>query len=111
MSLHCTLTYHILALQAAAKALRTQGDLPSDFARLLIQGLKLVLELNAFQFNKRLFLQTKGTAMGTRVAPSSACLTMGDIEKKILTNATLKPYLWLRYIDDIFVIWTHDPDN
>ncbi len=84
---------HIDALQSATRALLKDGSLDSDFIQLLIQGLKLVLELNAFQFNHRIFLQTKGTAMGTRVAPSSACFTMGDIDQKILDYQSQTSYL------------------
>ncbi len=67
--------------------------------------------INAFQFNHNKFLQIKGTAMGTRMAPSSACLTMGDIENKILSSTGPQPLLWLRYIDDNLVIWTHGPEQ
>lgn len=77
----------------------------------LIQCLKYVLELSAFQFNSRIFLQTKGSAMGTRVALSSACLTMGRLEEKFLDSAPIKPIVWLRYIDDIFAIWTNGEDS
>ena len=46
--------------------------------------------------------------MGTKVAPSYACLFMGWLEKLMLKNwsdkdPNSKPYLWRRYIDDIFL--------
>ena len=31
---------------------------------------------------------------------------MHDLESQLLDLAPVKPYLWLRYIDDIFMIWT-----
>ena len=40
---------------------------------------ELVLTLNAFQFEDKFFLQIKGTAMGTRMAPSYANLFMGKV--------------------------------
>ena len=98
---------HADSLRSASKALRGDTSIEPQFKNLLIRGLKLVLELNAFQFNGRFFQQIRGTAMGTRVAPSSACLTMGDLEDTFLTTAINKPTLWLRYIDDIFCIWPH----
>ena len=48
-----------------------------------------------------------GTAMGTKCAPSYANIFMGKIEEKLLTNFHLQPLLWVRFIDDIFMIWTH----
>ena len=43
--------------------------------------------------------------MGTRMAPSYASLFMGKLEKKFLDSCNLQPLLWLRFLDDIFMIW------
>lgn len=56
-------------------------------------------------------LQTKGTSMGAAWAPEYACLHLGLWEEEDVF--TLPQYLvhvktWIRYIDDIFVIWTGD---
>ena len=72
----------------------------------LTQLLTYVLHLNNFEFNGSTYLQTGGTSMGTRVAPSLANLFMSKLEEKILKNSTHKPALYLRYIDDIFLIFT-----
>ena len=40
------------------------------------------------------------------MAPTYANLFMHDLESRLLDLAPIKPYLWLRYIDDIFMIWT-----
>lgn len=45
--------------------------------------------------------------MGTCMAPSYANIFMGILETDIIEKFPIKPYLWLRYIDDIFMIWTH----
>ncbi len=53
------------------------------------------------------YLQVGGTAMGTRLAPSYANIFMGRLEQNILKTLEtkgLKPALYLRYIDDIFII-------
>ena len=47
------------------------------------------------------YLQVKGTAMGTHMAPSYANLFMGFLEQDFLHSAVEKPSLWLRFIDDI----------
>ena len=65
----------------------------------------LILTKNHFQFNEKNYLQKLGTAMGTRMAPSYASLFMGKLEKKILDSCNLQPLLWLRFLDDIFMIW------
>ena len=53
---------------------------PQEFA---IQGLKRILENNTFNFGNH-FLQTKGTAMGTNVAPTYATVTLGYLEYRLL---------------------------
>ena len=35
---------------------------------------------------------------------------MADLEKRLLSDIDLKPYIW-RYIDDIFVIWGHGEES
>ena len=36
---------------------------------------------------------------------------MDDLERKIISASTLKPYMWLRFIDDVFMIWTHGEER
>jgi hypothetical protein len=47
-----------------------------------MEGLKLVLENNSFAFSDHHYLQTKRTAMGTKVAPTYATRTLGFLENK-----------------------------
>ena len=67
--------------------------------------ISLVVENNVFEFNDKHYLQTQGTAMGTKMAPAYANLFMGKIENK-LQAMTDKIFIWKRFIDDIFIIWT-----
>ena len=48
--------------------------------------------------------------MGTRMAPSYVNLFMGKLEREAHKNAPFKPYVWWRFIDDIFMVWTGE-DN
>ena len=73
----------------------------------LITLLGLVLKKNNFQFNGVNFLQIGGTAMGTKVAPSFAITYMGAFEEKHVYTYRLQPLMYIRYIDDIFIIWQH----
>ena len=43
--------------------------------------------------------------------PSYACLFMDRIENDILDSELVNPWLWLRYIDDIFFIWKKGEDK
>ncbi len=78
--------------------------------RHLDQMLHFILKRNYFEFNNEFYLQTMGTAIGTSFAPNYANIFMSISESKMLTTAPegLKPLFWIRYIDDIFSIWTHD---
>ena len=73
--------------------------------------LEKVLTMNNFDFAGRHFLQVGGTAMGTKVAPSFANTFMGWFEDQFVYTYPKQPLLWIRYIDDIFQIWTHGLDE
>ena len=66
-----------------------------------------VLKNNFFEFNGEVKQQKCGTAIGTKFAPPCACIFMDEVETEFLKSQELQPFLWLRYIDDIFFIWTH----
>ena len=74
--------------------------------RSLMKLLDCVLHMNNFEFNDENYLQVGGTAMGSRVAPSYACIFLSQLEKKLLARAPHKPDLYLRYIDDIFCVFS-----
>lgn len=73
---------------------------------LLGKALRLILQENLFQFmiNKWNYLQTQGTAMGTKMAIAFANIFMGGIEKQIVKESAHKPLAWKCYIDDIMLI-------
>ena len=52
----------------------------------IINGLKIVLENNIFAFNGLFYKQIKGTAMGTKVAPTYASLDIGYMEEILIIN-------------------------
>ena len=73
----------------------------------IIEFLELVLTNNHFEFSGNYYHQPSGTAMGTKLAPSYANLFMTTFEEKYVYTYPLKPALWKRFIDDIFMIWPH----
>ena len=44
--------------------------------------------------------------VSTKMAPSYANIFMGVFEKQMLSTYHHKPFIYFRYIDDIFMIWT-----
>ena len=49
--------------------------------------------------------------MGTALAPNYTNIFMDKFETKALENYPLKPLLWKRFIDDIFMVWTHGEEQ
>ena len=70
--------------------------------RFLREMLGLIVNENSFQFNGENYLQTHGTAMGTKMAVSFANIFMAKIETSLIQQSETKPKEWRRYIDDIF---------
>lgn len=64
-----------------------------------------------FSFEDQIYKQIQGAPMGSPLSPVLANIYMEEFEQKALATSTLKPSLWLRYIDDIFVIWPHGQSN
>ena len=94
---------------ALQKYRSTPGIKPTNSSLITLLG--LVLKKNNFQFNGINFLQVAGTAMGTKVAPSFAITYMGDFEDKHVYTYKLQSLLYLRYINDIFVVWQHGEEE
>ena len=72
---------------------------------------ELVPKRNVFEFNKKYFIQTSGTAIGTKPAPGYASLYLSIFERNMLNQHPIKPTIRLRYVDDIFMIWNDSEDK
>ena len=101
---------HKEGLAAVKKALETRED-KSISTETLLELCELVLKNNIFEHNGRTFKQKRGTAIGTKLAPPYAILFMDSLETGFLESSQLKPLVWWRYIDDIFLIWQHGEDS
>ena len=82
---------------------KDNAPIPTHYLR---EMLRLILKENSFQFNGKHYLQTHGTAMGTKTAVSFANVFMAHTETTIRSKQNrFKPTVWKRYIDDIFPLW------
>jgi len=73
--------------------------------------IELCLRLTYFEFQGRFFEQMDGGAMGSPLSPVVANLFMEAFESRALEQASLRPSMWVRYVDDTFVIWPHTDEE
>ncbi|XP_078095826.1 uncharacterized protein LOC144510206 isoform X2 [Mustelus asterias] len=78
-----------------------------QFPDAILHLIRFILDHNIFTFNNQFFIQTHGTAMGTKFAPQYANIFMHRFEQDFFTARDLQPMLYTRYINDIFFLWTH----
>ena len=83
---------------------RSNSTVPTET---LCDLLRIILTMNNFEFDDKHYLQIHGTATGNKMAPSYANLFLAKFETDALSHAPHQPHTWRRYIDDIFMIWTH----
>ena len=104
---------HNEGIEACRKALNSTGHLSRSHLKIesICDFMRMILTMNNFEFDNNYYIQSHGTAMGTRMAPAYANLFMGDLERKLLAQSPLKPFIWWRYIDDIFMVWTHGEEK
>ena len=58
-------------------------------------------------FNDQNYLQTCGTAIGTKMAVALGNIFTAKIEIEILDKGAKKPFVWKRYINDISLLHTN----
>ena len=73
--------------------------------------LEHILKKNYFEFDNQVYLQISGTVMGTHCAPNYAIIFMAELEEAFLEQTLHKPRIWLRFIDDIFMVWSHGEEQ
>ena len=71
----------------------------------------IVLKHNYFELGKDVYHPILGTAIGKKFAPHYPNIFMAGLEEEIFEKSHFQPYLWLRYLDDIFCIWTEGLEN
>ena len=101
---------HGEGLEAIREALDRREN-PNVATDTLVGLASLVLESNYFEFNDRFYRQKLGTAIGTKFAPAYANLFMTGLEERLLKESVDTPIVWMRFIDDVFFIWTHGEEK
>ena len=83
-----------------------QGFNSASFKRLL----ELAVMDSHFIFNKKVYKQVDGMAMGSPLGPTFANIFMCYLEKLILDQCPLsfKPIYYRRYVDDTFVLYKEE---
>ena len=66
-----------------------------------------ILTHSNFVFEDHNYLQISGTAMGTKIVSCFAKLFMASIEQTFIDNSPLTSLFYVRFIDDIPIIWNH----
>ena len=96
------------------EAVETILERKSIGTRIISTFLPLVLTLNNFVFNSLVgnYLQIKSWAMGTKCAPSYANVFIDLFEERYIYPLIEKiSKIYLRFIVDIFLIWTETTDQ
>jgi hypothetical protein len=99
------------ALKVIESYLRKDSDLSNRTPLKVEHLLKLAefcLNTTYFMYEGNYYKQTHGAAMGSPVSPVVANIYMEDFEKRALSSAPHPPALWLRYVDDTFVLIQED---
>ena len=93
-----------LAVEAVKQAFQEHPN-PKRPDQEIIDLLKVNLEGNDFVFFEQHYLQTYGTSMEKVFAPHYADIFMAYQEKEALATCPIRPVVYLRFLDAIFIIW------
>ena len=71
---------------------------------------RLCVNATIFTYSGDVYQQRFGVAMGSPLSPILANLCMEFLERNHVNSLPnhIKPIFWVRYVDDIFVIYNHD---
>lgn len=77
----------------------------------IMELLSICVNTTYFQFKEKFYKQTDGMAMGSSLSPFMANIFMENLEQEAISQTDTPPKVWLRYVDDTFLIWQHGHDK
>ena len=77
-------------------------DLPRNILAQLLRSCTTQAPFKSHDGN--LYLQIERVAMGSPLGPTFANFYMGNLEQSVLRDQNIKPNIYCRYVDDIFVV-------
>uniref|UniRef100_A0A8C5QRW3 Reverse transcriptase domain-containing protein n=1 Tax=Leptobrachium leishanense TaxID=445787 RepID=A0A8C5QRW3_9ANUR len=100
---------HDLGLIKLEEEILKADSIDPDQTQFILDSVRFILNNNYFKFEDDYYMQCKGTAMGTKFAPSYANLYMAAWESRFVCGsrgwAQGSVHAYKRYIDDVFFIW------
>ena len=103
----CLSSYDVTPLFTSVSVDPAMGiikDLSEQDNTLKERAVLFCLHNTYISFQDQFYKQVEGAAMGSQVSPILANLYMEYFDQKALSTATHPLRLWLRYVDDTFVI-------
>ena len=76
----------------------------------LMEIFTFCVETTYFGMGSDIYRQEEGLAMSSPLSPVLANIYMEYFEEMALGSTSLKPSMWLRYVDDTFILWPHQGD-
>ena len=76
----------------------------------LMEMLTFCVETTYFGMGFDIYWQEEGLAMGSPLSPVLANIYIEYFEEMAFGSTSLKPSIWLRYVDDTFILWPHQED-
>ena len=101
---------HKAGLKALEKALNNRTNkkvLTED----LVKMAEFALKNNYFEINGKVKQQILGTAIKTKLNTPYACIFMDKVEINFLETQEMSSLVWLRYIDVVLFVWTHEQEK
>ena len=117
MSLDVTALFTNVPLQFVLENLRKKANEgifnPPIALDSFLDLIKLSVENTVFIFDGMAFKQKFGVAMGSPLSPVLANLCMEFLESEFILNCpdNIKPLVWYRYVDDIFIVYDKDDSS
>lgn len=95
---------HDIMLSSITKIFNKYPDLnrPDNY---LLKLLELMIKNNDFEFNSETYLQIVGCPQGKIIGPSAANIYMIDFDKAAMLDFKIKPSVFFRFLDDVFLLW------